>query len=84
MVTITQSNIKDEVIKAIQDVLSLGRDHLTEENQNLEQDLGADSLDSIEVVMHLEEVFNIEIPDSEISGKETVGDIIKLVESKIN
>ena len=47
-------------------------------------DLGADSLDSIELVMALEEKFNIEIPDEDAEGMNTVDDVIRYVAKKTN
>ena len=45
-------------------------------------DLGADSLDVVDMVMSLEEEFDIEIPDEEIGNMKTVGDIVHYIESK--
>ena len=45
-------------------------------------DLGADSLDVVDLVMSLEEEFNIEIPDEEVENIKTVGDIVKFIEEK--
>ena len=45
-------------------------------------DLGADSLDTVELVMALEEEFGIEIPDEEAEKMKTVGEAIKYVEQK--
>ena len=45
-------------------------------------DLGADSLDTVELVMALEENFSIEIPDEDASGLKTVGDAVRYVEAK--
>ena len=45
-------------------------------------DLGADSLDVVDMVMSLEEEFDIEIPDEEIETMKTVGDIVKFIEAK--
>ena len=45
-------------------------------------DLGSDSLDSIELVMALEEKFNIEIPDEDAEGMNTVEDVIRYVANK--
>ena len=47
-------------------------------------DLGADSLDSIQLVMALEEKFNIEIPDEDAEGMNTVDDVIRYVAKKTN
>ena len=45
-------------------------------------DLGADSLDTVELIMALEEEFNIEIPDEDAEKMKTVGDVIKYIEEK--
>jgi acyl carrier protein len=45
-------------------------------------DLGADSLDTVELVMALEEEFNVEIPDEDAEKITTVGDAIKYIEEK--
>ncbi|MBA7589678.1 Acyl carrier protein [subsurface metagenome] len=47
------------------------------ENSSFLDDLGLDSLDIIELIMELEEEFNIEIPDKEAEKIKTVGDVIK-------
>lgn len=45
-------------------------------------DLGADSLDAVELVMTVENEFNISISDEEAQSIQTVGDIVKIIESK--
>ena len=45
-------------------------------------DLGADSLDVVDLVMSLEEEFDVEIPDEEIENVKTVGDMVKFVEAR--
>jgi acyl carrier protein len=49
---------------------------------NFQNDLGADSLDTVELVMALEEAFDIEIPDEAAEGITTVGDAVKYIEDK--
>lgn len=49
---------------------------------SIQDDLGADSLDVVDLVMSIEESFDIEIPDEEVEGIKTVGDIVKYIESK--
>ncbi len=49
---------------------------------NFQNDLGADSLDTVELVMALEEAFDIEIPDEAAEGIATVGDAVKYIEEK--
>ena len=48
----------------------------------IQDDLGVDSLDVVDLVMSIEESFDIEIPDEEVEGIKTVGDIVKYIESK--
>ena len=47
-------------------------------------DLGADSLDVVELVMALEEVFDIEVPDDAVEEMRTIGDIQRFVESHVS
>ena len=57
-------------------------DHLGVEESSFIDDLGADSLDTVELVMAFEEEFGSEISDSEAEKILTVGDAIKFIESK--
>ncbi len=63
------------------DQLDVDEDAVTMESSIID-DLGADSLDVVDMVMSLEEEFDIEIPDEEIEGMKTVGDIVKFIEAK--
>lgn len=47
-------------------------------------DLEADSLDAVEVIMALEDEFNIQIPDEEAAEFKNIGDILKYIEQKVN
>lgn len=49
---------------------------------NLVEDLGADSLDVVDLVMTLEDEFDMEIPDEDIVDVRTVGDIVKYLEDR--
>ena len=51
-------------------------------DSNFQNDLSADSLDTVELVMALEEAFDIEIPDEAAEGIATVGDAVKFIEEK--
>ncbi|MBE7075722.1 MAG: acyl carrier protein [Clostridiales bacterium] len=51
------------------------------ENSNIIEDLGADSLDVIEMLMALEEEYGITIPDEKIGQIKTIGQIVELIES---
>ena len=50
---------------------------------SITEDLGADSLDVVDLIMSLEESFSIEIPDEDIENIKTVGDIVKYIEERI-
>ena len=63
------------------DQLDLDPENVTEESLIIE-DLGADSLDIVDLVMTIEEEFNVEVPDEEIENIRTVGDVVKYIESK--
>ena len=69
-----------EKVKKIRcDQLDLEEEQVTEEAEVIE-DLGADSLDIVDLVMTLEEEFDTEIPDEDIENLKTVGDIVKYIE----
>ena len=74
------SDIGDKIKKIIVDNLGVDASKVTEEASFID-DLGADSLDTVELVMAFEEEFGAEISDSEAEKILTVGDAIKFVES---
>ena len=51
---------------------------------SIADDLGADSLDIVDLVMSLEEEFDLEIPDDQVENIKTVGDIVKYIEDNID
>ncbi|MBR5553004.1 MAG: acyl carrier protein [Clostridia bacterium] len=51
------------------------------ENTNLQEDLGADSLDLVEIIMEFETKFGLEIPDEDILKFKTIGDAVKYIEA---
>ncbi len=69
----------DDVKEVVVEQLSVNADEVKEDSKFVE-DLGADSLDVVELVMALEEKFDIEIPDSDAEAIATVGDAVKYVE----
>ncbi len=50
-------------------------------DSDIANDLGADSLDVVELLMSIEDEFDIEIPDEEIENIKTIGDLVKYIES---
>ena len=75
------SSVADKVKKIVVEQLGVSEDQVTLEAMFIE-DLGADSLDQVELVMALEEEFGSDIPDEDAEKLTTVGDAIKYVESK--
>ena len=69
----------DKVKAIIVDQLDVDENEVTEAS-NIQDDLGADSLDIVDLVMSFEEEFDIEIPDEEVEKIKTVGDIVKFIE----
>ena len=75
--------IFEKVQKALAEQFEVSPDTITLDT-NLVDDLGADSLDVVDLVMAIEDEFGVEIPDREALGIETVGDTIKLIEKYMN
>ena len=50
---------------------------------SITDDLGADSLDVVDLVMSLEEEFDVEIPDNQVENIKTVGDIVRYIEDNV-
>ena len=75
------SDVADRVKKIVIEHLGVDEDKVVE-NASFIDDLGADSLDTVELVMAFEEEFGSEISDSEAEKILTVGDAIKFIESK--
>lgn len=74
------SEIKAKVIAIIVDKLNVEENEVTNE-ASFTNDLGADSLDTVELIMEFEKQFNISIPDDKAEGIQTVGDAIAYIES---
>ncbi len=73
---ITSEKIKELIAKQLNKPVS----EITDEREVV-KDLGADSLDVMEMLMNLEEEFNITVPEDDAMGIKTVGDIVKLIEN---
>jgi acyl carrier protein len=74
-------SLQDKVRSIIAEQLGVKPEEVTPQASFID-DLGADSLDTVELVMALEEEFGIEIPDEEAEKLVTVGDAIKYIEEK--
>jgi acyl carrier protein len=72
----------EKIRRIIVDQLGVEESEVTEEASFVD-DLGADSLDTVELVMALEEEFGIEIPDEDAEKIITVGDAIKYINAKL-
>ena len=77
------SEIQDQVKKIVVDHLGIDEGKVVPEAKFID-DLGADSLDTVELVMAFEEEFGSEISDSEAEKILTVGDAVKFIEGKAN
>ena len=73
--------VTDRVKAIIAEQLGVKIEEVTDSASFIE-DLGADSLDTVELVMALEEEFGIEIPDEDAEKMGSVGDAVKYIESK--
>ena len=74
-------DIFEQVKKILCDQLDLEEEQVNEDSEVID-DLGADSLDIVDLVMTLEEEFDTEIPDEDIENLRTVGDIVKYIEER--
>ncbi len=76
------ADLDEKVKEIIAKELGVERDKLTNEASFME-DLGADSLDTVELVMEFEKEFNIDIPDEDAEKLRTVGDALDYLKSKV-
>ncbi|HEY4786355.1 MAG TPA: acyl carrier protein [Bacteroidales bacterium] len=75
-----KSDIELRIIAIIVDKLGVDESEVTRK-ASFTNDLGADSLDAVELIMEIEKEFNIGIPDKEAENISTVGDLVKYVET---
>ena len=61
------------------EIKSLGYNNEINDNTNLLADCGFDSLDFVEIMLHIEQEFNIRIPDEEVINMKTFGDAIEII-----
>ena len=76
---IIMSDVKSKVISIIVDKLGVYEGEVTNE-ASFTNDLGADSLDTVELIMEFEKEFNIAIPDEQAENIQTVGEAISYIE----
>ena len=76
-----EKSIEEKVKDIIVEQLGVNPEQVTPQAKFIE-DLGADSLDTVELVMAFEEEFNVEVPDEEAEKLQTVGDVVKYIEDK--
>jgi acyl carrier protein len=76
-----EKSVADRVKEIIVEQLGVNPDQVTPEAKFIE-DLGADSLDTVELVMAFEEEFGAEIPDEDAEKLQTVGDVVKYIEER--
>jgi acyl carrier protein len=79
--------MSDDILNKVKDIivnkLGVDQDQVTTE-ASFTNDLGADSLDTVELVMEFEKTFNIQIPDEDAEKIATVGDAVKYLTEKIS
>jgi acyl carrier protein len=76
-------SIEEKVKDIIVEQLGVNPEQVTPQASFIE-DLGADSLDIVELVMAFEEEFSVEVPDEDAEKLQTVGDVIKYIEERAN
>ena len=69
----------DKVKELISEQLDVKADDITEAS-NIQDDLGADSLDVVDLLMSIEDEFEVEIPDEEVENIKTVGALVEYIE----
>ncbi len=79
----SEKSIAEKVKDIIVEQLGVNPEQVTDKASFIE-DLGADSLDTVELVMAFEEEFNVEVPDEDAEKLQSVGDVVKYIEDKQN
>ena len=72
----------DKIKEILADTLDVDVEELSS-NTNIATDLGADSLDVVEILMSIEDEFGVEIPDSEIENIRTIGELAEYIEANM-
>lgn len=74
--------VEDRIKKIIAEQLGVKEEEVKSESAFID-DLGADSLDTVELIMSLEEEFNIEIPDDDAEKMVKVSDVVQYIKTKV-
>jgi acyl carrier protein len=77
------ADVKEKVVSIIVDKLGVNPEDVVE-TASFTNDLGADSLDTVELIMEFEKEFNVSIPDDQAEKISTVGDALKYIEENID
>ncbi len=75
--------MKDQLINIIAESMGIDRMDIQMESSFI-NDLGADSLDTVELVLELEDAFGIEIPDEDAEGMHTVADVYNYLDNNVD
>jgi acyl carrier protein len=83
MIILEEKNMAtfDKIKEMIVDQLDVEADEVTLD-ANIQEDLGADSLDVVDLVMAIEDEFEVKIEDDVVEGMKTVGDIVKFLDGE--
>ena len=79
----TKKEVRDKMLEVVRDQLVLSEDYEINDDTNLADDLGADTLDIVELTIELEEEFGISIPDAESWEDETFGTLVREVTERL-
>lgn len=72
----------DKIKEMLADQLEADAESMTMET-DIADDLGADSLDVVELLMSIEDEFDVEIPDEEIENLKTIGDVVEYIQNNM-
>lgn len=72
----------DKIKTILADTLGVSEDELSLDT-NIATDLGADSLDVVEILMAIQDEFDVEVPDSEIENIRTIGELVEYIETNM-
>ena len=78
----SQDSVEDRVIKIVCDKLDSSPEKVTKDTHFI-NDLGADSLDTVELIMEFEDAFGVNIPDEDAEKIQTVGDALTYIQDKV-